>query len=90
VPLPICDVTMTRFPLTMGDDTPRPAIGVFQATFSVALHRIGSPVSLVVPVPFGPRQCGQSAAAIVVPAATASRTAHRTAWIMMRTPVAQL
>jgi len=48
---------MTRLPLTIGDDTPRPASGAFHATFSVALHFSGSFVSGVVPVP-GPERHG--------------------------------
>ena len=40
-PAPICEVTKTRSPTTIGDDTPRPPIGAFHATFSVALHLTG-------------------------------------------------
>ena len=32
-----------------------PVTGAFQATFSVALHFTGRPLSVVVPVPLGPR-----------------------------------
>ena len=78
---------MTRVPLTMGADTPSPAIGAFQATFSVALHFTGSPVSLVVPVPFGPRQAGQSAAERETPPASARIAANRAAQLMMPTPI---
>ena len=41
-PAPICDVTKTRSPLTMGVETPTPASGAFHATFSAALQRTGS------------------------------------------------
>ena len=53
--------TKTRSPATIGDDTPTPPSGAFQATFSVALQR---PADSFVgaPVPRGPRHCGQSAA----------------------------
>ena len=61
-PVPICDVTKTRSPDTIGDDTPRPPSGAFHATFSVALHLTGRFFSSVAPVPRGPRHCGQSAA----------------------------
>ena len=37
-PLPICDVTNTVSPHTIGDDVPRPARRAFHAMFSVALH----------------------------------------------------
>ena len=37
-------------------------MGVFHATFSVELHFTGNPLSGLVPLPVGPRQCGQSAA----------------------------
>jgi hypothetical protein len=67
MPAPRCDVTNTRSPTTIGVDTPSPPIAAFHATFSVALHFTGKPVSVVAPVPFGPRHCGQSAAAIVPP-----------------------
>src|SRR6188474_1291698 len=76
MPVPICDVTKTRSPDTIGDDTPSPPIAAFHATFSVALHRTGRFFSSVAPVPRGPRHCGQSAAdaetlsAIVRPTAT--------------------
>ena len=53
----ICASRMT------GEDQPNPLMGVFQATFSVSLQVIGSPVSMECPCPSGPRNCGQSAAA---------------------------
>jgi hypothetical protein len=61
-PVPICDVTKTRSPDTIGDDTPTPPSGARQATFSVAFHVTGRFFSSVAPVPRGPRHCGQSAA----------------------------
>ena len=68
LPMPSCDVTITRPPLTIGEETPRPATGAFQATFCVALHVTGSAESLVELLPLGPRQVGQSAADTVAPA----------------------
>ena len=45
---------------TIGLDHPSPGIGVFQATFSVALHVSGSRgSSATTDVPSGPRNCGQ-------------------------------
>ena len=40
----------------IGDDQPSPGIGVFHAMFSVALQRIGMPVSDEMPWPVGPRK----------------------------------
>src|SRR6185312_6257175 len=45
------------------DDQPRPGTAVFQATFFVSLHSIGSPCSVECPWPPGPRNCGQSSVA---------------------------
>src|SRR6185436_17677578 len=53
----------TRPPATTGDDQPRPGTAVFQATFFVSLHSIGSPCSVECPWPPGPRNCGQSSVA---------------------------
>jgi hypothetical protein len=52
-----------------GDDTPAPVSGVRQATPAAALHVTGSPVSVLTPLPLGPRQCGQSSAANTAPSA---------------------
>src|SRR5688572_15727393 len=71
-PLPTCDVTKTRLPQTMGEDTPRPRIADFQAMPSVLLHRLGSPVSDETPDQAGPRQCGQFSACTLPAAATIS------------------
>jgi hypothetical protein len=68
---------MMRLPLTIGDETPSPASGTFQATFSVALHRSGSFVSPVDPLPAGPRHEGQSEAMIELPDSSARTTANR-------------
>jgi hypothetical protein len=54
-PVPICDVTNTRSPETIGDETPSPPIDAFHATFSVALHVDGRFFSSLAPVPRGPR-----------------------------------
>jgi hypothetical protein len=61
-PVPICDVTKTRSPNTIGDDTPTPPSGARQTTFSVAFHVTGRFFSSVAPVPRGPRHWGRSAA----------------------------
>jgi hypothetical protein len=66
-PVPTCDVTKTRSPETIGDETPTPPMAAFHATFSVALQRTGRFFSSEAPVPRGPRHCGQSAAAAVDP-----------------------
>src|SRR5437879_6627709 len=63
-----------RSPATIGVDTPRPPSDAFQATFSVALQRTGRSFSSEIPLPCGPRHCGQSAAATEPPIA-AARTA---------------
>src|SRR5262245_16250251 len=59
-PDPICDVTNTRSPATIGLDTPWPASGAFHATFSVGDQRSGRFFSVAIPLPAGPRQFGQS------------------------------
>ncbi len=41
-----CGVTKTRLPNTIGLDQPAPGMAVFQATFSVALHRTGTFLSV--------------------------------------------
>ena len=51
----------------MGVEMPSPLIGAFQATFSLALQRVGSFCSEETPLAFGPRQCGQSAARDATP-----------------------
>ena len=57
---PICDVTMTRSPTTIGDDVPRPPIEARHASCSVVLQVVGRlPDPAVAPLP-GPRHCGQS------------------------------
>ena len=81
MPAPSCDVTKTRSPLTMGVEMPTPAIGAFQAIFSLAPQRVGSVWSAEMPSACGPRQCGQSSARIaampVVQKAARSRAADR-------------
>src|SRR5678815_5714019 len=51
---------MTRSPITMGVDTPWPPSAAVQATFSFALHFSGRFESAAMPLPSGPRHCGQS------------------------------
>src|SRR5262249_5934323 len=74
-PAPICDVTNTRSPDTIGDDTPTPARFAFHARVSAALHCSGRLRSFVVPLPSGPRHCGQSAALMDALAASPAKTA---------------
>src|SRR5688500_18227904 len=61
-PSPICDVTKTRLPCTIGDDTPAPASAACHATLSRTLHVDGNGDGAATPVADGPRQCGQSVA----------------------------
>src|SRR5688572_10788194 len=42
-----------------GEDQPSPGISVFQAMFAELLHSVGSPFSLDIPCPVGPRNPGQ-------------------------------
>jgi hypothetical protein len=63
-PRPTCDVTNTRSPHTIGDETPTPLSRVLHAIFVLLLHEAGSWVSLDAPVPAGPRHCGQLSADI--------------------------
>jgi hypothetical protein len=58
--LSVAEVTKTRSATTIGEDQPSPGIAVFQATFSVSLHRSGSLVSIESPWPLGPRHPRQS------------------------------
>jgi hypothetical protein len=44
-----------------GDDQPLPWIAVFHRTFRVSLHVSGRFGAAAMPVPSGPRNCGQSA-----------------------------
>src|SRR6185436_364600 len=55
-----------RSPQMMGVDPLKAGSGSFQATFSVALHVAGSPVSVLTPFNVGPRQFGQLSAAKIV------------------------
>src|SRR5687767_1729085 len=71
-PLPTCDVTKTRSPHTMGEDTARPRMADFQAMPSVLLQRLGNPVSGETPDQEGPRQCGQLSACTPTAAAAIS------------------
>jgi hypothetical protein len=54
-----------RFPQTTGLELPPSGKGVFQRTFSVALHLRGNFVSCEMPSPVGPRKPGQFAALTV-------------------------
>src|SRR6185436_1885944 len=60
LPASVADVRKTLSPTTIGDDQPSPGIAVFHATFVVADHSSGRPVSGEWPWPSGPRKRGQS------------------------------
>src|SRR5688572_18828376 len=49
----------TCSPQTIGDDQPRPATSIFQATFSFVLQRSGRFGLSATPSAPGPRNCGQ-------------------------------
>src|SRR6266852_3840270 len=57
----IAVVRKILFPQTMGEECPRPAIGVFHLMFFVGLHSVGRFFSRETPCPDGPRHCGQLA-----------------------------
>src|SRR5688572_11156189 len=54
-------VRKIRSPQTIGEECPRPSIGVFHFTFIVALQSVGNPFSVETPWPSGPRHCAQFA-----------------------------
>jgi hypothetical protein len=54
-------VTNTRSLVSTGEEWPGGS-GVFQTTFFSGPNTSGSPVDAVTPLPFGPRNCGQSSA----------------------------
>lgn len=54
-----------RFRVSTGDECPGGS-AVFQITFLLGPNSAGSPVDAETPVPFGPRNCGQSSAPAVV------------------------
>src|SRR5258705_9891902 len=58
----IAVVTKIRLPQTMGEECPRPSIGVFHFMFFVPFHSVGKFFSAETPCPEGPRHCGQLAA----------------------------
>jgi hypothetical protein len=53
-------VKKIRSPQTIGDEWPRPGIGVFQRTF-FSVHSVGTSAAVEMPWPAGPRQPGQLA-----------------------------
>src|SRR5690349_23886202 len=55
----IAVVRKILFPQTIGDECPRPAIGVFHLMFFVGVHSAGRFFSFEMPEPSGPRHCGQ-------------------------------
>src|SRR5690349_2287874 len=58
----IAVVRKILLPQTIGDECPRPAIGVFHLMFLVGVHSAGRFFSFEMPEPSGPRHCGQFAA----------------------------
>jgi hypothetical protein len=68
-----------RLPQTMGDECPRPAIGVFHLMFFPGPQVAGRFFSLEIPCPEGPRHCGQLplAPAAVFKVATATTAITR-------------
>ena len=73
-------VMKTRSPQTIGDACPSPGTSAFHATFFVALHWVGRLVSLEIPCPVGPRNCGQFSARAAV-AVRRSRVVDRKRFI---------
>src|SRR5688500_15520355 len=71
-PSPICELTNTRVPDTIGDDTPAPASATSHATLSLALQVAGNGDDAATPDAAGPRQCGQSFALGEAPSTTPS------------------
>src|SRR5947209_17402326 len=67
-------VRNTLLPHTTGDECPRPATGVFHLIFFVAVHSVGKFFSVEIPMPPGPRHCGQFvvAALLIVALRTAT------------------
>src|SRR6185369_9719057 len=59
-------VRKTRLPQTIGDECERPSMAVFHLMFLVGLHSDGRFFSFEIPVPSGPRHCGQFPADAVV------------------------
>src|SRR4028118_1566110 len=54
-------VTKTRSRVSTGEEWPGGS-GVFQTTFFAGPNTSGSPIETETPLPFGPRNCGQSSA----------------------------
>ena len=52
-------VRKSWLPQTIGDECPRPSIGVFHLMFWSGLHSDGRFFSFEIPEPSGPRHCGQ-------------------------------
>src|SRR5688500_19778893 len=59
----IAVVTKILLSQTIGDEWPRPSIGVFHLMFLVVLHSAGKFFSVEIPEPSGPRHCSQLPAA---------------------------
>src|SRR4051794_11910183 len=62
---PVAAVMNTFLPQTTGEATLRPGSSAFHLTFSVGPQEVGRPVSSDTPEAFGPRNCGQPAAAAI-------------------------
>ena len=65
-----CAVINTESPQIQGELAPSPAMGVFQATFSLSDHFVGSDFEEETEFPLGPRQEGQLVSDNTVPLVT--------------------
>src|SRR5688572_17423918 len=75
----------TRSFHTIGVELPSSGNGIFQRTFSVALHFTGTSFSVQIPCPVGPRQPGQSAA-LAKPVSRATTPMARRKFAMIESP----
>src|SRR5690349_3182285 len=71
----IAVVKKILLPQTIGDECPRPSMGVFHLMFFAGFHSTGRFVSVETPEPSGPRHCGQFAAVAAPEIATNTTTA---------------
>src|ERR1041385_8844689 len=84
-------VRKRRLPQTIGEDRPRPGMGVFQAMFLVLLHSVGRFLSGATPVLCGPRHCGQLTVTLGSMAKRATGTSNRvTASLFMAPPYSRM
>src|SRR5688500_19193773 len=84
----IAVVTKILLSQTIGDEWPRPSIGVFHLMFLLVLHSAGKFFSVEIPDPSGPRHCGQLPAAddavVAIPNATSNKRAAIRARLIRR------